>query len=60
VSAPVVKNRRRECPPRMPNEHFSAWCGVVATVPACYHNAGIWSKFAGFVLNVPLSSVICR
>jgi hypothetical protein len=60
VSAPVVKNRHEKCPETVPNSLFLArWC-LVATALADDHNTGIPGELTGFVLNVPLSSAICR
>jgi len=39
---------------------FSGRCGLAATRPPDRHNAEIGRGLAGFVLNAPLSSVICR
>ena len=39
---------------------FSGRCGPAATALPAITNAGIRPELAGFVLNAPLSSAICR
>jgi hypothetical protein len=56
----LVKNRRREGQAGIREGRFPAGEASLQRHSADHHKAGIWREWAEFVLNAPLSSVICH